>query len=292
MKKQLLFYLSISAFCVLIGRAFQHLVWDAPFRTLLWDEALLRNFVENTLAFDWFSYVTSPVTDQWINATITLFGVLYLLAALSIFGLQKEGILRKLGMGLQLISSVALIFLAFLYAKEKFMQLAQFLEYSAQFSAPFLLWYMIRNREKEFPVLAAKVIIALTFICHGLYAVGFYPLPGKFLDMTIATLGVSEDQAKYMLLVAGILDFIVAIGIFISKIERPMLIYMVVWGSLTSLARLTGHFHLEFLENTFLQWLPAVIYRVPHALLPFIILQHSLNTQKVEELDVEEVVVA
>lgn len=280
MKSKLYFYIATSAFCVFLGRATEHLVWDAPFRTLLWDEELLKGLVENVFGVDWFNYVTSPVTDKWINASIMTFGVLYLLAALSIFVLHKEGLLKRIGLKLQIVGSLGLIILAFLYSKEKFMQLGQFLEYSAQFTSPILLWYVITFKERKFPLLFAKLMIAFTFICHGLYAVGYYPVPGKFIDMTIATLGVSEGVAKDMLLVAGILDFIVAVGIFIPRVAKPMLVYMVIWGTLTSLARLTGHFHIDFLGNTLLQWLPAVIYRAPHALLPLIILTHLKHSNQ------------
>ncbi|MBB6460437.1 DoxX-like family protein [Flammeovirga kamogawensis] len=288
MKSKIYLYLSISTFCVFIGRATQHLVWDAPFRTLLWDEGLLKGFVENIMGYDWFNYVTSPTTDTWINGSITAFGILYLLAALSVFVLHKEGILKQIGLKLQIFGALGLMFLAFLYSKEKFMQLGQLLEYSAQFTAPLLLWYVITYKEERFPLIFAKVVIALTFICHGLYAVGFYPVPGKFVDMTIATIGVTESTAKTLLLVAGIMDFIVAIGIFIPRIAKPMLIYMVVWGTLTSMARLTGHFHIEFLGNTLLQWLPAVIYRVPHALLPLIILQYLKEYEGSQSLNLRE----
>ncbi|KXX72428.1 hypothetical protein [Flammeovirga sp. SJP92] len=271
MKSKINIYIAISAFCVFLGRAIQHLVWDAPFRTLLWDEQLLKGPVENILGIDWFDYVTSPIADQWINTSVTAFGILYLLAAFSILLLHKGGFFKSVGLKLQVVGAIGLLFLAFLYSKEKFMQIGQLLEYSAQFTAPVFLWYVISNKEKEFPVFFAKCVIALTFICHGLYAVGFYPVPGKFIDMTIATLGVSENTSKDLLFAAGVIDFIVAAGIFLPKIQKPMLAYMIVWGTLTSVARLTGHFHLDFLGNTLLQWLPAVILRAPHALLPLVI---------------------
>ncbi|NME67565.1 hypothetical protein [Flammeovirga aprica] len=278
MKSKINIYIAISAFCVFLGRAIQHLVWDAPFRTLLWDEQLLKGPVENILGINWFDYVTSPIADQWINASVTAFGILYLLAASSILLLHKGGFFKSVSLKLQIVGAIGLLFLAFLYSKEKFMQIGQLLEYSAQFTAPVFLWYVISNKEKEFPVFFAKCVIALTFICHGLYAVGFYPVPGKFIDMTIATLGVTENRAKDLLLIAGILDFIVAFGIFIPRIAKPMLVYMIIWGALTSLARLTGHFHIDFLGNTLLQWVPAVIFRAPHFLLPLIILTHLKET--------------
>jgi len=38
--------LRISCCCLLVGRAWQHLFWDAPFRAFLWDEHLLQGIVE------------------------------------------------------------------------------------------------------------------------------------------------------------------------------------------------------------------------------------------------------
>lgn len=53
------------------GRAWQHLRWDGPYRTLLWDEALMKPFVQRILGMDWASYATDPSTDAFVRHLTT-----------------------------------------------------------------------------------------------------------------------------------------------------------------------------------------------------------------------------
>ncbi|GAA4827959.1 hypothetical protein [Algivirga pacifica] len=279
-------WLTISASLLFIGRGIQHIFWDAPFRTFFWDEALLKPVVEGLFRVNWHYYVTSPVMDSWINGMVTGTGVLYIMAAIAVFFLKADQPYKYVAKGIVLFSGVGLFILAVLYSKEKFFQLGQLLEYSAQVGTPFLLLYMTQ-KERKFPVLVAKGLVALTFVCHGLYAVGFYPLPGSFVDMTIQTLHVTEGQAKVFLHIAGVLDFVVAIGIFVPRVAQTMLLYMAFWGGVTSLARITGHFQEAFLFDTISYWCPQMLLRVPHALLPLTLYWHlkqsvDIKTGKVE----------
>lgn len=263
-------FLQWMCFLIFVGRAYQHLFWDAPFRALLWDESLLKGLVEFITSASWVNYVTSPETDRTIQGLIRLNGLFYLFCAFISLFLHK---LRQ-GWGyVILVGAFSLVFLAFLYTKEKFFHVGQFFEYSIQFSAPVLLFVII-YREISFDrfILAAKVVIALTFICHGLYAIGYYPRPGSFVDMTINTLQVSEPLAHTLLLAAGVLDFIAAILIFIPILAQPALYYMVIWGFLTAAARLTANVYLDFFWSSFNQWWFEFIVRLPHALLPLLVI--------------------
>jgi hypothetical protein len=47
---------------------------------------------------------------------------------------------------------------------------------------------------------------------------------------------------------------------------------MLIWGSLTTLARTYAHFHADFPWDSLFQWLPHTLYRVPHAGLPLFLL--------------------
>ena len=73
--------LKLSVFLIFIGRAWQHIFWDAPFRTFFWNESLLKSFVEKYLNISWTNYVTSPQTDAFIQTCIQANGVLYAIAA-------------------------------------------------------------------------------------------------------------------------------------------------------------------------------------------------------------------
>src|SRR5690606_18123341 len=117
-------------------------------------------------------------------------------------------------------------------------QMAMLLEHSSQIFAPIiLLLFIYRSVENERIVFFAKVLIALTFIFHGFYALGIYPVPGKFIDMLISVFGVSEQTAKSLLFLAGTMDILICALIFFPRFQKPALIYAVAWGFITALAR-------------------------------------------------------
>ena len=170
--------LQFSAISVFLGRAWQHLYWDAPFRALLWDEQLLSGLVTRFTSMDWETYIKSMEVDDWISWLIKCFGGLYVFAAmLSIFIKQIPKWLQK---GLW-VGALGLIFLAFLYTKEKFFSIGQFFEYSLQFSSPLFLYYWVNSThtaafEQKF-LLILKIAIALTFTCHGSVSYTHLTLP-------------------------------------------------------------------------------------------------------------------
>ena len=166
------------------------------------------------------------------------------------------------------------MFLAFLYVKEEFYSLGQFLEYSLQFLTP---WFLYQMRWQvpigERLLLWMKVATAITFTCHGLYAVGYYPQPGHFTEMVINILGVGEDTALLLLKIMGILDFLLSVMIFLPlKWARPALIYAIFWGFATSLARVWSSWDLEFLGDSLMQSWHASVMRFPHFLIPLALL--------------------
>ena len=271
--------LKLSTFLIFLGRAYQHMVWDAPYRTFLWDESILKSTVETIFNTPWNDYVTSLSAATTISFSIKAIGVFYLLCAIITLRIQPN--MKKLGKFFLLGGSIGLFILALLYCKEKFLHVGQFFEYTIQFMSPVLL-YMVVFTTVEFKKIRriALIAIALTFSCHGLYAVGYYPRPGSFIDMTLNTLPISEPSAHMLLKVAGILDFIVAIAIFIPRLSYAALVYAFVWGGLTAMARLVGHFHVAFLWNSFNQWTWEMIIRLPHGLIPlFVMIADRPNAQ-------------
>ena len=268
-KRQDYFFLLVQAatVAVFLGRAWQHLFWDAPFRTLLWDENWMRGTVEWLTNYSWQAYITNNAVDDGIQYFIQAMGCFYAICALVAIGIKKVG--REIAW-LLIAGSGALLFLAALYCKEKFFSLGQLLEYTLQFSSPLFL-YLLRFRPEIKPKLIPwmKVAIALTFTCHGLYALNFYPRPGNFVQMTIDILGVSEGMAFQFLNVAGVLDFLLAILIFLPRrIAQWALLYAFAWGLATAVARVWANFYLEFPMESLHQWMHEMIMRWPHALIP------------------------
>ncbi len=263
--------LKVSVFFVFLGRAWQHLFWDAPYRSFFWDETLLKPIIEEWFNVSWMTYVTSPNTDKFVQSLIISTGILYSIAAVSSLLITKR---NKIFLKIPIfLGGLSLVILAVLQTKEKFYHFAQFFEHSIQFGLPFVLLYTFTSNFKLTKLIfALKVLIAVTFFSHGLYAFGAYPVPGKFVDMVIHILGVSESFALRFLYVAGILDFILAVLIFIPKVDVYALVYAVIWGLLTAMARIFANFYWDFPLQSIHQNLYLVVYRLPHGLLPLFVL--------------------
>jgi hypothetical protein len=278
--------LRVATFALFAGRAWQHLFWDAPFRSLLWDQELMEKLVLFLRGGTWQEYVTSAATDQFIQHTIVGFGIFYaLMAVLTLIVTRKQ--LEKLTL-LYILSSIALVFLAFLYSKEKFFHAGQFFEYAIQFLLPLFFCYGVSRRiEFKKLLLLMKIAIALTFTAHGLYAIGYYPQPGAFVDMLLNIFSMEEATAKSILQIAGILDFVISITIFIPRLSNYSLIYAALWGGLTALARTWANFYIDFPLDSLHQNLYETIYRLPHMLVPlaalFIWQRHNLKVSDVTQ---------
>ena len=268
MRQKIFLLLQIATFCVFAGRAYQHLFWDAPFRSILWSEAWMSWFVEGVWGMEWTDYVRSAETNTMIDNLTINHGYFYAFCAVVTAFIR---ILPKLVRPILLLGAASLILLAFMYTKEKWFHFGQFFEYSLQIGSPILLWFMLRDENlpsKKF-IKIMKVLIGVTFVCHGLYALNYYPRPGNFVQMCMSILGIGEETAFSFLNFAGIMDFAIAIGIFLPrKVAIPLLIYACIWGLGTSIARVWANFYAEFWVDSLHQWIGATVMRMPHFLVP------------------------
>lgn len=260
----------IATVAVFLGRGWQHIFWDAPFRTILWDEEWMNIILPFFSSITYEDFITNLDIDDAIQSCIKGTGWFYFLCALVAIFIKK---IPKAFTYLLWLGSFSLIILAFLYCKEKFFQWGQFWEYSLQFGSPLFLFFLWKNQNVSDRLLFfMKIAIAITFISHGLYALNYYPRPGHFIQMTIDILGVSESTAVIFLNIAGILDFILAIGIFLNqKIAKIALAYAIFWGFATTMARIVGHFYLDMMEDTLTMWVHESVYRMPHFLIPLVV---------------------
>lgn len=270
-----------AAVSVLLGRAWQHLHWDAPYRALLWDQSWMEGPVGWLFGMSWRDYVTHPGTDAFIENWIMATGVFYALCALAAVFVQQLG---QAGRALLWIASLSLLCLAALYCKEQFFFSGQFLEYALQVSAPGLLAYLALRPEAPLsaPVVRfLKVAIALTFTCHGLYALGYYPLPEQFVFMTMSIMGIGDAAAANWLKVMGLLDLLLSVLIFLpGRVARYALVYAVFWGLATSMARPLAYAQVASWDTVLLQWLHEAVLRFPHFLIPLALLVDTAMADK------------
>jgi hypothetical protein len=263
-KVKLLLLAALS--CLLLGRVWQHLFWDAPYRTIFWNEEFLKPVINTLTNLTWHQYVTHPLVDQFIQYFIKMIGIFY---ALGLYVCWKLDHQKKWMGNYLLVLFLSLLFLAILQTIEKFLYAGMFLEQAIQFSTPLIL-YLAYFKTKYFLKykIALKIIIACTFIGHGLFAIGFYPVPGSFIDMVVTVFGASESTARLFLKTVGCLDLAAAGLLFIPALTIPMLYFMTFWGGATALARIIAHIDFELFSFTGHQWVLETLVRIPHALIP------------------------
>ncbi len=274
-KEKRFIILQVTCVVIFAGRAWQHLFWDAPFRSILWDQALLEDFVLRHLEMDWNEYATDVRIDNNIQRFIQCTGVLFALSAISVFTIKKY---IKLSTGIITLGIFILMLTAFASFKTKFFQIGEWLEFGTQIFSPviyLLLIHKILSHKKL--ITLAKIAISITFIGHGFYAFGYYPQPGNYVDMVINITGSQEDLVRAFLRLVGALDFTAAILIFIPNTNKPALVYCIFWGFLTAAARIVSLFDFDFALQTLHQSLHLTVYRLSHSLLPLWVLVETLR---------------
>lgn len=227
----------------------------------------MEALVNHVLDISWQEFVSSAAWDKRIQMFVQLLGVLHL--ACGIVCILTLYYRKKFLNHLIIIGSVAMGFLSVLYFIEKFFRAGELMEYTLQWSSPLMFYFLVSNN-LSLPrvLLLMKAAIALTFVGHGLYAIGYYPMPGHFIDMVIMSLNINEQQAIVLLTLAGWLDIIVSVLLFIPSTERHAALYAAVWGGLTAAARLWANFDVNLAGDSLSQWVPEMLVRVPHALVP------------------------
>ncbi|MDX2247933.1 MAG: hypothetical protein SF052_14200 [Bacteroidia bacterium] len=259
MIKRPLFILRLATFFLLLGRGWQFVFYDTPFHR----------------------WLDSSSPTPWMIPAI---GVFWLICA-TLAGVVKPG--EKLLYGLLIISSLLLMAMTFALWQGSSYQFAQLIEQTAQWATPLLLIYALMsasmNHSGAGPSVEKLILVttALVFTGHGLYASGIFPQPANFHYMVTSILGISGVSASWFLRVAGIMDFVVSAAIFIPRLRRVGLAYMAVWGLLTALARVIAYVELTDLGATLFEWLPQVLFRLPHGLLPLVVLKKIFSEKKI-----------
>lgn len=170
-------------------------------------------------------------------------------------------------------------------------QIPQLVELTLQIFTPALLAFAILTENKERLYAFFRLAIALTFLGHGWYALGFvYGQPSHFVEMTVNSLGfmgMTAELAPGFLLIAGIMDMLVAIGMFFPSLYKVSAGYAAIWGFLTSAARIAAYvrFGSEFWQ-LFARYLPEFLIRVPHFSIPWLVYKEAdKQAEQVEQVE-------
>lgn len=232
----------------------------------------MYGFITNFTSYSWTEYVTAPEIDTAIRILTKVTGLFYFFcSAVALFIKPKNVSLGKT----LILGSILLIILSTLFYKEKFFKFGQLVEYSCQMFSPLFLYLILfYDINKNKLNLLLKIAIAFTFFGHGLYALDVYVRPGYWTDMAMSSLRFiglyfSEFTVNQIIYYAGLLDMAIVVGIFLpKKYCYPFLIWASIWGLLTALSRVIGYVNIDSTFNTFVQYLPQTIYRLPHFFIP------------------------
>lgn len=148
-------------------------------------------------------------------------------------------------------------------------QLPMFVEHGGQMLTPLALFLCLRFGASS-PVTVAFGVVAVlaTFAGHGAYAIGFWPTPANYYGMTTAIFHWSESGTTFFLRSVGLLDYLVCVGLFVPRLRRASVLYAVVWGALTALARPVAGMSSDVRLWGADQYLHECFLRAPHFLLP------------------------
>ena len=273
----ILLLLRWATVAVFLGRGWLHLFWEVPYGTIWWDESWMKG-IAHAMGMSWGDWMGSEGMAAVVAGWQMGVGIVFIgLAVLSAFLQAKHP--KALGRLLWL-GSLLLFFLAFVSYKSHNYLWPQWWEHTAQFSVPlFLYWAIYRPPVRRYQWLL-RIAIAVTFTCHGLYALGWpYDTPANFLQMTMNILPLEEYWARLLLQAAGALDLLVSVAIFLPTSGRTALVYAIIWGSLTALARVLAYVDLDETLLDLHRWLPETILRAPHAVLPLVVWRVSKESQ-------------
>lgn len=199
-------------------------------------------------------------------------------AILIVFGLLSIPSFKLLRNGgwiyLYIIPSLIILIQSIAEYIEAELVLEQLVEHSLQIALPLILIYVVKANQLAFEklYLLLAIFIGLTFVGHAAYALGLHYVPGKFIEMTTKSLMLNEQQAIDFLFIMGLLDILFALLVFVPQVRKIAIWYMIIWGLLTALARSYYVLGLELESDFFLVNLPNTVYRLPHGIIPVLML--------------------
>ncbi|MDG2417382.1 MAG: hypothetical protein P8M17_00215, partial [Saprospiraceae bacterium] len=77
--QHIILLVQLATISVFLGRAWQHIIWDAPFRTLLWDENWMNSILPWFSNISYDDFITSSEIDESIQNIIKANGWFYIL---------------------------------------------------------------------------------------------------------------------------------------------------------------------------------------------------------------------
>ena len=263
-ERWLMIVVRLGALFCLGGWTWGHLYWEGPYGVLVWHDASYE--LASKFGVQWDAFVGSGADDGLVQTWISRIGWLYLICAVLTLTAGKRSWLQMLGL---LGGSLLLVVLSYAKFLTSQRQLPMFVEHGGQMLMPALLVAALAlGVRHRVTVCIALVAFVMTFAGHGSYALGLWPTPATFYAMTSVILNVEFETARMLLRIAGVLDFVVCVGLFLPAIRRYCALYAVVWGLLTALARPVAGMSWGLNYWGADQFVHEAVLRAPHFVIP------------------------
>jgi hypothetical protein len=235
---------------------------------------LLTLSVLLTVTFKALQYSGAADADLWKGIAG---GALWSLMLVWLFYNKK-----RVSIGVLFAMSAILTVLALHVMMIKHWQIQNFVEHALQYATPALAGlYLLYGKTSALVNCTARVLIALTFIGHGVYAIGVDISSTNFVPMVTSILNTDVQTAQQLLTIAAVLDFVFAASMLTGIGLRVMIWYGVGWGLLTALAR-WYYFGVLGLENgTIFKAMVETGFRMCHGLVPLWYWQVYLRTYSI-----------
>ena len=279
----LVLLLRVGAFLCLAGWTWVHFYWEGPYGVLLWKDSSYA--LAERLGIDWDEFVGTGADDGLVQRWISLTGWLYLAVTVLTVTVRRKSYIQMVGLlgGGLLLGLLA--YAKFIGAQR---QLPMLVEHGGQILAPVLLVLALRlGVRHSVTIIVAMIAMVTTFVGHGCYAMGLWPMPATFPAMTTLILGVEHETAAAMLWGAGILDFLVCAGIFFKVSRRSCALYAAIWGLLTAVARPVAgmSFSLNYWGAD--QFVHEAVLRAPHFVIPLYLFLIWRRSDQIETVAVD-----
>jgi len=275
--------LRIGAVAMLIGRAWESIRWGGHIRDLFYNPDGIGGWIAEKKGISLAEIYSDHSYEHLLDWTANVMGMVFLLTAITILFWEQLKMLRW-----TIYPTFGFLMVTFigLFMKRHFDEWGMLFEHSAQFFIIVCFVFLAKGLQKlSFNI--AVLATAITFFCHGLYAIGYYPQPGKFADMLILTIGVNENTARSMLIGFAWYDFIYASALLLTLLEvvrsylrnkrmshifmSTIMLYSIFWGFMTAIARMWS----SYTEGQVIHWISQygleVLVRFPHFILPWFI---------------------
>jgi hypothetical protein len=252
--------LRTGTFLCLVGWTWTHFYWEGPYAVLLWNETTYG------MADDWDEFVGSGADDGLVQRWLGILAWLYLACTLFTLTVRRRSTYQLIPL---LVSVVMLGFLFYAKYLGSQRQLPMLIEHGGQFLMPVLFVLALKVGPRH-PLVSNLAIIAvtLTFAGHGAYALGLWPTPGNYFAMTKVILGWDEAAATVFLRIAGVLDYLLCVGLLIPRLRIPSALYAFAWGLATALARPVAGMSSDLNYFGADQFVHEALLRAPHFLIP------------------------